>query len=142
MIRSILLALMMAFARADYTGVWKMTVATTPLRAVELPGASSTGVTMQLEKKDDETYKVMFHGGNIMIGGMQIEEKLSDTAAKVTFSSFSSTRMMPPPAYQQAESFITSSIPQVTSIQVDSDGLLVLQGDDANLSAMFERVAN
>eukprot|EP00545_Synedropsis_sp_CCMP1620_P015076 CAMPEP_0119003100 /NCGR_PEP_ID=MMETSP1176-20130426/353_1 /TAXON_ID=265551 /ORGANISM="Synedropsis recta cf, Strain CCMP1620" /LENGTH=142 /DNA_ID=CAMNT_0006954667 /DNA_START=138 /DNA_END=566 /DNA_ORIENTATION=+ len=142
MLRSIVLAFMMALVRADFSGVWKMTVATTPLRAIELPDQSSPGVTMELELQDAQTYKVVFHGGNQIMGGMTVEEELSDTSAIVAFSRFTSTRMMPPPAYRQAEAFIQSSIPLITTMQVNSDGDLILEGDNANLSAKFKPVAN
>lgn len=140
MLRSILFALMMALVSADFSGEWKMTVATTPLRAVELPGEDTNGVTMVLKKHDANTYKVGFHAGNRLMGGLTIVEELSDTSAKVVFSSLSSTRMMPPPGYEQVEAFIQHSIPQIATMQIDSDGAMILEGNNANLSAKLESV--
>jgi hypothetical protein len=144
MIRSLIFALTMAMTRADFSGVWKMVEATTPLLLpVELPSESSDGVTMTLEKEGPEEYKVMFKSGNLINGDLTIEEEMSGTFAMVKFSSLSSTRMLAPPEYRAAEEFIQNNIPDVATMEIDSNGALILEGgSDAGLSVKFELVAS
>ena len=92
------------------------------------------GVTLSLILQADG-YKAAFQAGNRMLGGMIVEDEISDVQAKVHFTRFTSTRMMPPPHLRQAESFISNSIPLMTLVTINSDGNLEMTGPD--VEALF-----
>lgn len=144
MLRSIILALMVSLVHcSDFSGVWKLTMTITPFDTVDLPDqlGGTDAVTMELQKSADDSgqdYKVIFQAGNLIMGGVSVVDELSDTIAKVQFTKqMSSTRMLSPPEYQPAETFILESIPQMTSMHMNSDGELTLEGE-TNLLATFE----
>jgi hypothetical protein len=131
MIRTLLLALIMTIASADFSGDWTMKSASLGESVVEVPPGAVT-LTLILEANG---YKAAFKAGNHMLGGMIVEDEISDVQASVHFTSFTSTRMMPPPQLRQAESFISKSMSLMTLVTINDDGDLEMEGPD--VKALF-----
>ena len=131
MIRTLLLALIMTIASADLAGDWILKSASRGGSAVEVPPGE---VTLSLILQADG-FKAAFQAGNRMLGGMIVDDEISDVQAKVHFTRFTSTRMMPPPHLRQAESFISNAMPLMTSVLINNEGNLEMTGPD--VEALF-----
>lgn len=126
MIRTLFLALIMTIASGDFSGDWIMKTASVGGADVEVPAGRVT-LTLSLEA---DGYKAAFQAGNHMLGGMIVDDEISDFEAGVHFTSFSSTRMMPPPHLREVEKFIGQSIPLMTKVKINHSGKLVMEGPD------------
>ena len=54
--------------------------------------------------------RVLFHACNRMMGGMIVDDEISDTEAGIHFTPMPSTRMMPQPEFREVEQFIIQTI--------------------------------
>jgi META domain len=124
MFQAFLIAIMLSIARADFSGDWLMKSATFDGTQIEVP-SGEVSLSMSLAP---DGYKVFFHAGNRMMGGMIVDDEISDTKAGVHFTPIPSTRMMPPPEFVAVERFITQAIPEMTTATLNDTGNLVLEG--------------
>ena len=123
-------ALTTASVRTDFSGDWEMKSALFEGSPVELPSGQ---VTLSLILAADG-YKAVFHAGNRMMGGMIVDDEISDTEAGIHFTPMPSTRMMPPPEFRQVERFITQAVPllnKATIVTTTGDVQLLLEGPTA-----------
>jgi hypothetical protein len=127
MFQSFFIALMLSIAHADFTGDWLMKSAMFGGVQVEVP-SGEVSLTMSLAPNG---YKVAFHAGNHMMGGMIVDDEISETRAGVHFTPIPSTRMMPPPKFVAVERFITQAIPEMKTAKLSGAGNLILEGPDA-----------
>jgi hypothetical protein len=136
MIRTVLLTVMsMAIAaHADFSGTWELKSGT---KAGGVSVSVPAAITLTLQASDSG-YHANFHASNHMGGGMQMINEISDNEATIQFSPMTSTRMMPPPSFQDVESFITQTIPTMTRAFIDDQGELKMEGP-LNVEAAFAR---
>lgn len=139
MFQIIVSLLIIAMASADmFSGSWIMKSAMGESGAVSIPDAK---VTMMLkEKKQKNEFSATFHAGNTLMSTLTVQEYVSDEEAVVSFSQLPMTRMMAPPEFQPTERFLSKHMPGMTKAKLDSDGNLVLEGD--NQGAVFLRGAD
>ena len=98
---------------------------------VEVPPGKVT-LTLILEA---DGYKAGFHAGNQLLGGMIVDDEISDFEAGVHFTRFTSTRMMPPPHLRAVESFISQSMSLMSKVTINDAGDLEMEGPD--VKALF-----
>ena len=123
-------------ARTGFAGNWVMKSAIFQGTPVVLPSGQ---VTLSLNLSADG-YRALFHAGNRMMGGMIVDDEISDTEAGIHFTPMPSTRMMPPPEFRKVEQFITQAIPlmnKASIVVVANDNVQLLLEEPGGTESVF-----
>ena len=131
LIHTLLFAIIIAYASADFTGDWLLKKAVRNGVSVKVPqGDVSLSIT-----KSKDSYNVYIKAANTIKGRMIVKGKNSKTKAVVDFEEISSTRMMPTPKFLDVERFLMKAIPKMKMVILKDSGNLIWKG--ANATAIF-----
>ncbi len=119
-----------AYAQVNFIGSWKVTDFVENQAPMQMPQRNNMVLTL---KSDDEVnYHITMIIGNRFMGGFKVVSTTSDGVATIETGGLAGTRMMPPPAMQPFEQFMSQMWPAMNEMFVVSD-ILTIKGPSAKI---------